>query len=164
MTRCSAPPHNWFGLTSQRRNKNGKPLAGLNREDFELKVNGVPQAIDTFTVASEVIVPPMTLPRGTFSNKQAVAEVSHGRYTVFLLDWRNTNFMLQSWAHQQLLKMLSETPPGGKVALYLINNGFQIVQEFTSDLDLIREKAAALEGGACAAAVDHAGSGGTGGP
>lgn len=126
--------------------KNGKPVTDLRQDDFELIVNGRKQAIDTFTATTPVAERPVPLPRGTYSNKSEVSEVAHGRYLVFLLDWRNTNWSLQPFANQQLLKMLNETPPGGKVALYLINNGFQIVQEFTSDLDLIREKAAALEG------------------
>ena len=91
--------------------------------------------------------PSVTLPRGTFSNKQTAVEVSQGRYTVFLLDWRNTNWQLQSFANQQLLKMLSETPPSGKVAFYVLtDSGFQIMQEFTSDHELIRGKAAGLWG------------------
>ena len=128
------------------QDKNGNPVADLGKDDFVLTVNRKPQRIDTFTVTSTAPEPPVALPRGTFSNKQAAAEASQGRYTVFLLDWRNTNWMLQSFAHQQLLKMLSDAPPGGKIALYLVNDGFQIVQEFTSDRELLKAKAESLWG------------------
>jgi VWFA-related protein len=126
--------------------KDGKPVPGLTKDDFELFVNGKRQEIATFS--GETVEPPapVTLPRGTFSNRQAAMEVRQGRYTVFLLDWKNTNWALMSFAHQQLLKTLSQLPAGSKVALYLNNNGLQIVQEFTSDHELIKEKAAGLFG------------------
>src|ERR1700679_411233 len=128
------------------QDKTGTAVADLGREDFELIFNRKPQPIATFQVMSTAREAPVALPRGTFSNKQVASEVSQGRYTVFLLDWRNTNWMLQSFAHQQLLKMLSNAPPGGKIALYLVNNGFQIVQEFTSDREVLKAKAESLWG------------------
>ncbi len=127
--------------------KNGQPVTGLGRDDFELIVNHKPQPIDTFTATSLTPAPEVPLPRGTFSNKQAAVEVSQGRYTVFLLDWRNTNRMLQSWANSELPRMLAAQPPENKAALYLVNdNGFQILQEFTADHDLLLSKATSLWG------------------
>ncbi len=38
--------------------KNGKPVTDLTKDDFELKVNGNPQTIGTFTVASDLPLPP----------------------------------------------------------------------------------------------------------
>ncbi len=124
--------------------RNGSPATDLTKEDFELRVNGKVHAIDTFTAVSPVPVVTEPLPRGTFSNRTQVSEVTQGRYTAFVLDCRNTNFTLQAFAIQQLQKMLETAPPEGKVALYFINNSFQIAQEFTSDLDLLKEKAARL--------------------
>ena len=127
--------------------KNGQPVYGLGKDDFELIVNRKPQSVDTFTATTAAPVPVATLPRGTFSNKQTAVEVSQGRYTVFLLDWRNTNRMLQSWANLELPKMLAAQPPENKAALYLVNdNGFQILQEFTSDHELLLSKATSLWG------------------
>jgi len=126
--------------------KDGKPVLGLTKDDFELFVSGKRQEIATFS--GETVEPPapVALPRGTFSNRQAAAEVRQGRYTVFLLDWKNTNWQLMSFAHRQLVKTLSQLPEGSKVALYLNNNGLQIVQEFTSDHELLKAKAAELFG------------------
>src|SRR6185437_1064604 len=126
--------------------KDGKPVLGLTKDDFELFVSGKRQEIATFS--GETVEPPapVALPRGTFSNRQAAAEVRQGRYTVFLLDWTNTNWQLMSFAHRQLVKTLSQLPEGSKVALYLNNNGLQIVQEFTSDHELLKAKAAELFG------------------
>ncbi len=126
---------------------NGKPVPGLTKEDFELKVNGKPQSIDTFAAISNQPAAPATeLPPGVFTNKQQASEVTRGRYTAFVLDWRNTNWQLQSWSHQQLIKMLSDAPPANKVALYLINKGFQIVQEFTLDHERLLIKSESLWG------------------
>ena len=72
--------------------------------------------------------------------------MTQGRYTVFLLDWRNMNFSLQAWSHKELLKMLADLPEGSKVALYVNNHGLQIAQEFTSDHELIQAKVATLWG------------------
>jgi VWFA-related protein len=124
--------------------KNGSPVTDLTKDDFELRVNSKPHAIDTFTATSPVSVVTEPLPRGTFGNRTQISEVTRGRYTAFVLDCRNTNFTLQVFAIEQLQKMLETAAPNGKVALYLINNGFQIAQEFTSDLDLLKEKAAGL--------------------
>ena len=126
--------------------KDGKPVAGLTKDDFELFVSRKPQEIAMFTATSVAPAAPVTLPPGTFSNKLAATEVTQGRYTVFLLDWRNQNFQLQSWAHQEMLKMLSKLPEGSKVALYISDNGLQIAQEFTSDHSLIEAKIATLWG------------------
>jgi VWFA-related protein len=124
--------------------KNGFPVADLTKDDFELRVNGKPHAIDTFTAISSAPVVTEPLPRGTFSNRRQVSEVKQGRYTAFVLDCRNTNFTLQSFAIQQLQKMLAMPPPGGKLALYVIDNGFHIVQEFTSDPELLKDRAASM--------------------
>jgi VWFA-related protein len=124
--------------------KNGSPVTDLTKDDFELRVSGKPRAIDTFTATSPVPVVIEPLPRGTFSNRTQVSEVTQGRYTAFVLDCRNTNFTLQSFAIGQLQKMLAASPPNNRMALYLISSGFQIVQEFTSDLDLLQERAAGL--------------------
>jgi VWFA-related protein len=124
--------------------KSGSPVTGLTKDDFELRVNGKPHAIDTFTATSPTPVITEPLPRGTFSNRPGTSEITQGRYTAFVLDRRNTNFTLQAFAIQQLQKMLATSPPDGRIALYLIDNGFHIVQEFTSDLDLLKERAAAM--------------------
>ncbi|HVV44546.1 MAG TPA: VWA domain-containing protein [Bryobacteraceae bacterium] len=134
--------------------KNGLPVADLTRDDFELRVSGKPRAIDTFTATSPAPVVTEPLPRGTFSNRTQISEVTQGRYTAFVLDCRNTNFTLQTFAIQQLRKMLETAPPDGKVALYLIDNGFQIAQEFTSNPDLLKEKAAGLMAAAPPAVTD----------
>src|SRR6185312_13683535 len=124
--------------------KTGNPLTDLTKDDFELRIGDKPHAIDTFTATSPAPVVTEPLPRGTFSNRTQISEVTQGRYTAFVVDCRNTNFTLQAFAIQQLQKMLETAPPDGEVALYLINNGFQIVQEFTSDLDRLKEKAGGM--------------------
>ena len=58
--------------------KDGKPVAGLTKDDFELFVRHKPQEIDTFTTTSIAPAPPAPLPPGTFSNKQAATEVTPG--------------------------------------------------------------------------------------
>lgn len=124
--------------------KDGHPVADLTKGDLELRVSGKVHPIDAFTVMRSVPVFVEPLPKGTFTNRPAL-DASQGRFTTFLLDLRNTNFSLQAIAIQQLQKLLETTPPEGRTALYLIHNGFQIVQEFTADRELLKEKAAALE-------------------
>jgi VWFA-related protein len=128
------------------QDKNGQPVADLSKDDFELFVNHKPQQIATFTVTSVTPASPVALPPGTFSNRQTASEVSQGRYTVFLLDWHNTNWQLQSWSHQELAQMLTDLPAGSKAALYVIDNGLQIIQEFTSDHELLKARAESLWG------------------
>jgi VWFA-related protein len=126
--------------------KDGKPVTDLTKDDFELKVSGKPEGIATFTVATTIPAPAEPLPRGTFTNRQEAVEVSQGRHVVILLDWRNTNWQLQSLAHQELIKVATQLRDGDKVALYLVNDRLQIVQEFTADHERIKEKAETLWG------------------
>src|SRR5262245_21496796 len=72
--------------------KDGKPVAGLTADDFQLFEDGKPQVIESFTVqaAGSGPVPPQAPGGGDFSNH--IQGPAGGGATVILLDRLNTRF------------------------------------------------------------------------
>ena len=119
----------------------GKPVRGLDRRDFSVTEDNVPQRVLSFDVhdlekASESLPPNLPpLPANTFLNLPATPE--KGPLYVLLLDLVNTEAPDQMWARQQLLKFIKEKPEGTRFAVFLLSDGLHLVQGFTSDKELL---------------------------
>ncbi len=141
------------------QDKDGKPVAGLQREDFQLFDNGKPQPIQLFI--AEKPAPPGPLAPNTFTNKLARST----GYSVLLLD---ANFTLwQNAAHVRLsaLKALQEIPQDDKIAIYSLWCQFRVVREFSSDRESLVQYLNAFSpaAGACANGDTGTGDGWFGG-
>jgi VWFA-related protein len=109
--------------------RDGKPVKGLHKEDFQVGEDGHPQAITFFEEhsgahplnASESSLPP--LPPNIFTNIPRV----------LLLDSMNTQLADQSFVHAQMLKYLKNIPPGTRMAIFTLGNSLGYVQGFTDD-------------------------------
>jgi len=125
------------------QDQNGKPAAGLHREDFQIFDNGAPQEIRLFIADRPVPASTgMTTP-GAFSNRLA-AEGAGGYSAILfdnlLIDPGNRNFVYTARARQKALQALQAIPRGDKIAIYSLWCQFQVVREFTSDRDsLLRQ-------------------------
>ncbi|MFI5103316.1 MAG: VWA domain-containing protein [Terriglobales bacterium] len=123
----------------------GKPVAGLNKEDFTLFEDGKPQQIKVFsfqppasaTVEAAKAVPAAArLPENVFTNVPAYKTT--GALNVILLDWLNTPNLNQTDARLRLLKIVDQLPQGRPVAIFLLGAKLQLIQDFTSDPEVLR--------------------------
>jgi VWFA-related protein len=109
------------------QDQDGKPVADLKREDFQLFDHGKPQPIQLFI--AEKPAPPEPLAPHTFTNKLARST----GYSVLLLDANSTIFQDAARMRLAALKALQEIPPDDKIAIYSLWCQFRVAREFTSD-------------------------------
>jgi VWFA-related protein len=117
--------------------RDGKPVQGLRKEDFQIAEDGHSQAITFFeehsgahpVTASESSLPP--LPPNIFTNIPRVPPSD--AVTVLLLDSMNTQLQDQSFVHAQMIKYLKNIPPGTRMAIFTLGNSLGYVQGFTDD-------------------------------
>src|SRR5438105_11725958 len=115
--------------------KKGQPIKDLKPEDFVIEENGKKQKIATFTTPDEIAkaAAPPALPPGIYSN-QPEYRAPGGPITVFVLDAANTPFHDQAYGRLQMLKYVQEqNTPHQRVATFTLTDGLQLLQDFTSD-------------------------------
>jgi VWFA-related protein len=129
------------------QDKQGKPVADLRREEFELFDNGQPQAIRLFageTTKSDAAPAPSNT-ANTFTNQIAASAGSSNAYAVILID----NLYSGSdpaegegsaLARSRALQMLRAIPAGEKIAIYAPGLKLRVICEFTSDRDLLERQ------------------------
>jgi VWFA-related protein len=115
---------------------NDQPVRGLSRDDFLIKEDGKPQRALSFDAHDFSEVPkPLpalpSLPSNTWVNVPAVPE--KGPLYVLLYDMVNMDVDDQAAARKQLLKFISDKPPGARFAIYVLSDGLRLVQGFTAD-------------------------------
>ncbi|HKT23315.1 MAG TPA: VWA domain-containing protein [Terriglobales bacterium] len=124
----------------------GRPVTDLKQADFEVKENGKPQKVVAFAfqppppppVAGAPAYKPFTLAPGVFTNLRNLnGEV--GPPTILLIDGLNTPFKDQPYMRQQLVKYLQHLEPGRNVAIYTLGTRLRMIQDFTSNPDLLHE-------------------------
>lgn len=126
----------------------GHPVADLTRDDFTLFDKGTPQRVAFFSVESrssgaDPSVQP--LPANVFSNK--VERAPGGGVTAILFDGLNTQRIDQDYAREQIGRFLDSVPPGNQVALFALGRGLNVLQDFTTDAQLLRGALRAYKSG-----------------
>ncbi len=118
--------------------KQGKPVRGLTQDDFTVQEKGKNQKIAFFSTASEAQKQPAPdLPPGIYSNKPEYRSPG-GPLMVLLLDAANTPFKDQAYARQQMLKFVHDQyKPGQRMAIFTLTNGLSILQDFTTDPNVL---------------------------
>src|SRR5580700_629838 len=114
------------------KDKHGKPVADLQRNDFVLRDNGHEQKIALFAlddtrqaaVAAQVSAPM------TFTNRPALGAA---RVTAFLFDELNTQLGDQQIAKQELLRYLKGLPANERVALFVLGDSLTLLHDFSQD-------------------------------
>jgi VWFA-related protein len=130
------------------QDKQGKPVADLRRDEFEVRDNGVAREIRLFLAETEKSSssPPSVKPPNTFTNQLASPAGSHGGYSVILID----NLFMEfgdpfkepgsANARVDALRTLLSIPLGEKIAIYALGRKLQVICEFTSDRDLLERQ------------------------
>jgi VWFA-related protein len=113
---------------------NDQPVAGLQKEDFEVLEEGKPQAIASF--GEHKGVPP---------NRAAIAPLPPNFYTnyplskptdsvnVLVLDALNTPLGDQATVRQQMVSYLKKIQPGPRLAIFTLLSRMRMVEGFTAD-------------------------------
>jgi len=119
---------------------NDQPVRGLSRDDFSIKEDGKPQTVLSFDAHDFNEVPkPLpalpSLPSNTWVNVPPVPE--KGPLYVLLYDMVNMEMDDQPTARKQLLKFISDKPPGARFAIFVFSDGLKLVQGFTADQNLL---------------------------
>ena len=116
--------------------KNGEPVRGLKKEDFQVFDNGKKQEIRQFSEDTRAVLPASaeTLPPGTFTNQLEQRSGTPGAVTAILLDGVNTGFATQTYARQQVLAFLRQIQPEDRIALYTLDShGLRVLHDYTTD-------------------------------
>jgi hypothetical protein len=114
------------------KDKHGKPVNDLSRDDFVLRDNGQEQKIALFALekagepATEVSASPA---QGTFTNRPSLAGV-----TVFLFDELNTQLADQEVAKKDFLRYLRGLPADSRVAVFVLGDSLALLHDFTQDM------------------------------
>ena len=120
--------------------KDGNPVKGLWKDDFQVKEDKNPQTILSFDYqdgTTTSYVPPKLpqMPANTFVN--VPTEPERGPLYILYYDMVNTPTIDQMTAHQQLLDFVDHAQPGTRMALFVNAAGLHLVQGFTSDHALL---------------------------
>jgi VWFA-related protein len=117
--------------------KQGKHIDGLRAEDFVVQEKGKNQKIAFFTPPGEVQKRAPELPPGIYSNKPEYRSPG-GPLVILLLDAANTPFKDQAYAREQMLKFVKEQyKPGQRTAIFTLTNSLGVLQDFTSDPEVL---------------------------
>jgi len=130
------------------------PIKDLKANDFTVQEEGQPQKVNAFSFhqteqepasasgqASAFLNP--KLPPGYFSN--APTYKSNGALNVLLLDALNTTLLNQASMRDGMIKLMEKLPAGQPIAIYLLGNKLTLVQDFTSDPEVLRKAIAGVK-------------------
>lgn len=130
----------------------GAPATGLTKDDFTVLDNGKPRKIAFFSVQSGLVAAPpgiavAPLPAGAVSNRSERAGRPQGNTVVVFLDQRNTPPPDQAFAIQRIARFIATRSPQDSTGIYTFgrNGALKVVQEITSDNELLSRAAAGLK-------------------
>jgi VWFA-related protein len=116
------------------KDKHGKPVAGLGRDDFVVRDNGQEQKIVLFALddASETASAASSSPaRLTFANRP---RSNMAGVTVFLFDELNTKLADQEFAKKDFLRYLPGLPLESRVAVFVLGDSLSLLHDFSQDM------------------------------
>lgn len=127
------------------RDRNGKPLTGLKKEDFVLSENGKPQTISVFDFQQLAPEPKEAAPVAVAAAPRAESAPAAGRarfrdrrLLVLFFDWSALKTEDQIHAKDAAEKFLREKmTPADLVQIVTFGSQLKVVQDFTGDRDTL---------------------------
>jgi VWFA-related protein len=116
------------------KDKHGKPVDDLHRDDFVLRDNGQEQKIAMFALEqtggadSASVSSPARL---TFTNRPGTGSTA---VTVFLFDQLNTRLTDQQLAKSDFLRYLRDLPATERVAVFVLGDSLSLLHDFSQDM------------------------------
>lgn len=132
--------------------KKGAPVDDLKREDFTVQDEAAEQAVQIFSFhqpgtapepPADAFAAPAKLPAGVFTNVPQYK--TGGALNVVLLDALNSNLLDQAAMRDAMISFLEKIPAGEPIAVYLLGNKLTLIQDFTSDPELLRKAVASIK-------------------
>jgi VWFA-related protein len=120
--------------------KEGKPVSGLKREDFQVQENGKDQKVASLEEIKPSAAPLSRPPTpGNEISNQTSADATPRRLVIIALDLLNTPFLDQTRARRALLEHLSESiePDCLYQLLAIEDTGVRILHDYTQDTALL---------------------------
>ncbi len=130
----------------------GAPVTDLKAGDFTIQEDGVEQPVQVFSFHQPGGEPPAQpgpfaspgkLPQGVFTNVPQYR--TSGALNVVLLDALNSNLIDQAVMRDAMVKFLEKLPAGEPIAVYLLGSKLTLLQDFTSDPELLKKAVAGLK-------------------
>jgi VWFA-related protein len=135
--------------------KNGKPVQGLHKSDFQLAEDGHGQKSVSFEEHTGMRSAPVDLPAlppNIFLNVPRVKPAD--AVTVLLLDSLNTPFADQNNVRTQILKYLKKPQPGMRMAIFGLGARLHLIQGFSDNPELLAKVLNSVKRGAGPQASD----------
>ena len=113
------------------KDKHGKPVDDLKRDDFLLRDNDHEEKIAMFAVddARQGTASASAAPL-TYTNGPALGAA---RVTAFLFDELNTQLGDQQLAKKEFLKYLRSLPPSDRIAVFVLGDSLTLLHDFSQD-------------------------------
>src|ERR1700677_4755765 len=109
----------------------GRPVADLQRADFQIEDQRKPQPITLFAADRG------TRPAPAAASSSAGSEEAPPGYSVILLDWLNIKYSYRIQAQQQVIALLKKYQPRERVAIYILDHDPRLLHDFTSDMTVL---------------------------
>ena len=113
------------------KDKHGKPVDDLTRDDFVVRDNGRKQKIALFAREENSAVAATPRQPLTFTNRPAAGMPS---VTVFLFDELNTSLADQQLARKDFLRYLGHVPADSRVAVFVLGDSLVLLHDFSEDV------------------------------
>jgi VWFA-related protein len=118
----------------------GKPVTGLDKADFEIQDGGKRREIAFFRFDGDAAPAFEPLPENTYSNRNEPAAGRPWNVSALVLDEMNTPPQSSTWVRAQLMRYLQAMTPDSRVAVYKMNGNIQVLHDFTSDSQSLRDR------------------------
>ena len=119
------------------------PVTGLERDNFTILEDGKPQQVRVFNFQQPRAGPkpaapgPAKLPENVYTNIPRYNVDSS--LNVLLMDGLNTTLPHQAYVRDQMIKYLEKMPEGHPVAVYMLGSKLTLLQDFTSDPEVLKK-------------------------
>ena len=113
--------------------RDGKPVAGLGRDDFVLLDKGRPQAITSFSVIAGEPSDPVVAPEAKPGETERQPSKMPASATVLLFDKLNTHTSNLNDAKRQIIGFLKKTGAQEPIAIFTLDGRLHVLADFTND-------------------------------